>query len=226
MTVSFPPTILSQSERMKYAITRDTISAALALDDFDVSGAQSIMAPMRRPTQLPPSIPGDATPAAVLLLLYPQDDTLGFVLIQRNSYEGVHSDQIGLPGGRQEDGEDFLETALRETHEELGVDPAAIDVIGNLTPIYIPPSDYHVHPFVGFVPQRPTWQPDPREVAAVIETTVDTLLDETLKSDDTVNVQGMRIRVPYYDIDGHKCWGATAIMLAEFEGRIRQALYQ
>ena len=210
---------------MKYSVTLDTIKTALLIDDFDVASAQSIMAPMRRPIKRPQELPGTAKPAAVLIVLYPEQNDLGFVLIQRNSYEGVHSDQIGLPGGRQENGETFLETALRETNEELGINPDQINVLGNLTPIYIPPSDYHVHPFVGYMKQRPTLIPDPREVAAVIETSVSELLDETLKSEHDVSVQGLKLNVPYYDIQGHKCWGATAIMLAEFEGRIRQALY-
>lgn len=202
----------------------NTIRAALALVDFDVLRAQSVMAPLKRPLKRPLEKSGTAREAAVLVLLYPHSGQLHLVLIRRNSYEGVHSDQVGLPGGRLEAGESYTQAALRECQEELGVDPATIELLGELTAIYIPPSDFFVQPIVGTVTVRPVWQPDPREVAEVIEVPVQTLLDEDLKSAEKITVQGMRIDAPYYDLLGHKCWGATAIMLAEFEGRIKAIL--
>lgn len=206
---------------MPQPLNLEVVGAALALADFDVVQAQSVMAPLQRPLERASGKAGDPKQAAVLLLLYPHKGELRLVLIRRNSYEGVHSDQIGLPGGRLETGETYTAAALRECHEELGVAPDSVQLLGELTRIYIPPSDFDVQPIVGYVPARPVWRPDPREVAEVIEIDVQTLLDEDLKSAEQINVQGMRIHAPYYDLLGHKCWGATAIILAEFEGRIK-----
>lgn len=209
---------------MQDAIQLDTIRAALALTNFDVVRAQSVMTPMKRPIDRPTEKEGDARQAGVLLLLYPIEDALHMVLIRRNSYEGVHSDQVGLPGGRLEQNESYIAAALRETNEELGINPSDVQIIGQLTPIYIPPSDFYVQPTVGYISHHPVWQPDPREVAEVIEVSVQTLLDEALKRSDSISVQGFQIKAPYYDLLGHKCWGATAMMLAEFEGRIKAVL--
>ncbi len=206
------------------ALSLATIQAALTLEPFDVFRAQLVMAPLQRRITRPIEKEGAAKEAAVLVLLYPHFHHLYLVLIRRNSYPGVHSDQVGLPGGKREQNETFLQTALRETYEELGVAPQTIQLLGQLTPIYIPPSDFEVHPFVGYTSQRPLWIPDPREVSGIIETPLTTLLDDSIKRDEDMTLQGMTIRVPYYEIQGHQVWGATAIMLSELEGRLRSIL--
>lgn len=201
-----------------------TIQSALSLESFDVLRAQMIMAPLQRRIARPAHKEGAAKEAAVMVLLYPHLHDLHLVLIRRNRYPGVHSDQVGLPGGKREQQETFLQAALRETHEELGVVPQVVQLLGQLTPIYIPPSDFEVHPFVGYTTSRPVWMPDPKEVSGVIETPVAALLDDTIKCDEEMTLLGSTVRVPYYDIQGNQVWGATAIMLSEFEGRLRSAL--
>ncbi|PJF44514.1 MAG: coenzyme A pyrophosphatase [Phototrophicales bacterium] len=208
------------------ALSLAAVQAALALKSFDVYRAQTSMAPLGRRLTRASNRTGTAKEAAVLVLLYPHPIDLHLVLIRRNTYNGVHSDQIGLPGGKREYQETFLQAALRETEEELGVSSKSIQLIGNLTPIYIPPSDYIVHPFVGYVMSRPIWIPDPKEVVEVIETPLAILLDDTIKQHQHMNIQGITVRVPYYNIQGHQVWGATAVMLSELEGRLRFVLHQ
>lgn len=203
-------------------ITVQHIREALSLQPFDPVAAHRLMAPMPRALRPRP----DAQPrqSAVMLLLFEHQGEMCFVMIQRPEYPGVHSGQIGLPGGRHEDGETFLQTAMRETEEEVGVSPEAIEVIGQLTPIYIPPSDFEVHPFVGYVDQRPHWHPDPVEVAAIIEMPLSALLDAELKQREMWTLHGMQVNVPFYAFDSYKIWGATAIMLSELENRLLKVL--
>jgi len=94
-------------------------------------------------------------------------------------------------------------------------------VLGRLTSLYIPPSDFEVHPVVGFVPARPAWQPDPREVDEVLECPVAWLLEDSRKVTEEWTFEGVGVRVPWYDVQGHKVWGATAMILSEFEMRLK-----
>jgi 8-oxo-dGTP pyrophosphatase MutT (NUDIX family) len=205
-------------------ITLHDVRRALELQTFDTDSAHLKMAPMPRPARRPKNLSGDPRLSAVLLLLYPQLESLYFVMIERPEYPGVHSGQIGLPGGQQEDEESFLQTALREANEEVGVDISRIEIIGKLTPIYIPPSDFEVHPFVGYVDERPMWQPDPTEVAGIIEMPVRALLDKSIKVREEWTIRDFTLDVPFYAFQGHKIWGATAIMLSEFENRLLKVL--
>ena len=166
--------------------------------------------------------------ASVLILLYPVDGVLTFVLMRRTEYEGVHSGQISLPGGKREDGETFEQTAIRETAEEVGVtDP--IQIIGTLTTIYVPPSDFEIHPFVGVLPARPIWKADPVEVAEIIEVPLHLLLDDGIKGTEDWIRYGKPFTVRFYrlgDRSEHKVWGATAIILSELETRLSSVLAQ
>jgi 8-oxo-dGTP pyrophosphatase MutT (NUDIX family) len=173
---------------------------------------------MRRPVERS----GNPRLAAVLVLLYPVQRELSLVLTRRHEYQGVHSGQISLPGGQREDGESFAQTALRETHEELGINVQGIQLVGKLTQVYIPPSDYEVHPYVGYSSQRPAWKPDPAEVAEVIEMPLAMLFENNLKRSEVATRNGVTFEMPYYAIQGHKVWGATAAMLSEFEERLRR----
>jgi 8-oxo-dGTP pyrophosphatase MutT (NUDIX family) len=163
----------------------------------------------------------------VLLLLYPSTKGAGelsFVLTKRTDTLANHRGQVSFPGGANEPGESLQETALREAHEELRVDPSALTVIGHLSSIYIFPSDYLVHPAVAHTPSRPEFQADPREVAQVLEMPLSMLLDDTTKATERWTVQGVELDVPFYRMDGHSVWGATAIMLSEFEQRLKQVI--
>lgn len=159
--------------------------------------------------------------AAVLLLFYPHttysDSELHLVLTRRTEYPGVHSGQISLPGGRQEDGETLQATALREAHEEVGVSPQELQVIGKLSMLYTPPSNFCIQPFIAFSPARPEFELEAKEVAELIETPLSLLLNPKTRRQEIWHFPnyGDR-RVPFYDIFGHKVWGATAMILSEF----------
>ncbi|MEZ5070509.1 MAG: CoA pyrophosphatase [Bacteroidales bacterium] len=154
--------------------------------------------------------------AAVMVLLYPGNESTGIVFIKRNTYPGHHSAQISFPGGAREKGDGNLqETALRETREELGLEEK-IEVLGELTPLHIPVSNFLVHPFVGILHQRPRFRPDPTEVAYLVETTVEHLLDPETRREEHQVRNGASILTPYYRVGDEKIWGATAMMLSEF----------
>lgn len=202
-------------------ITLDHIKQSLNLSDFDAVEAQAKLSPSLRPRSRDElKLPGAAREAATLVLLYPKDNELHFVLTKRRDDLPDHAGQISLPGGSREDKENFQQTALRETCEELGVcEP--IQILGKLTDLYVMPSDFQVHPFVGYAENRPNWKIDPVEVSQVIETPLRLLFDESLKGWSQGEFRGMTFDYGWYDILGHKVWGATAIMLSEFEWRLR-----
>lgn len=157
--------------------------------------------------------------SGVLLMLYPfADGDTGVVLIQRPKYNGVHSGQISFPGGRYEkDDLDLKATALRETKEEVGVDPALIEVIGKLTDLYIPPSNHRVSPYVGIMRHTPVFRPDPVEVDVVLELPLAQFLNkENIQNIPITLADGQCLHTPCFLIDGLIIWGATAMMMAEF----------
>jgi len=173
------------------------------------------MAP--RPRQfLPP--PGSAPrQAGVLLLLYPKKDELYFVLTVRTASLDRHSGQVSLPGGgREEKDASFQETALREAREEIGIDPWDLEVLGQLSSLYIPPSHNTIHPIVAYTPRRPHFQPDPTEVAKLLEVPLTLLLDPSARREEDWTIRDRLVRVPFYAVGPHQVWGATAIVLAEF----------
>lgn len=152
----------------------------------------------------------------VLILLYPKDGRLHFPLTRRTETLEAHKGQISLPGGAREGDEPLEWTALRETHEELGVDPQSVEVLGVLTPLYIFLSDYRITPYVAVRPDRPAFVPDPVEVAEVLEVPLATLLDPAIRREEEWVLHGTTTRVPFYQIGEHKVWGATAMVLSEF----------
>jgi len=124
------------------------------------------------------SVPDDARLSSVLILLYPDHEAIAFPLMLRPEYRGVHSGQISLPGGKSEEtDESIVYTALREAREEIGIDAGQVQVIGRLTEMYIPPSNFLVTPVVGFLPVRPVFRPDPGEVVRILEATLGELTD-------------------------------------------------
>jgi 8-oxo-dGTP pyrophosphatase MutT (NUDIX family) len=164
----------------------------------------------------------------VLILLYPHTTNdraseLHLALIRRPEYPGVHSGQIALPGGRREGQESLRATALRETMEEIGVSPETVHVIGQLSPLYTPPSNFCIFPFVASTTSRPTFHLDPYEVAELVETPLSLFFNPTVyKEEDWIFSQDGRRRVPFFDVFGHKVWGATAMMLSEFITLLQQ----
>jgi 8-oxo-dGTP pyrophosphatase MutT (NUDIX family) len=158
--------------------------------------------------------------SSVLILLYPnrEGNEISTVLIQRPSYEGVHGGQISLPGGRSEKSDkDLKETALRETKEEIGIDPDKVIPLGILTELYIPPSNYIVLPFIGYTLEKPIFHPDPQEVAGIIEISLaDLMNDQNIKQKEIYVRPGFSVFGPCFEINGFVIWGATAMILSEF----------
>lgn len=164
-----------------------------------------------------------AKEGAVLLLLYKKNGSIYFPLTQRHEYNGAHSGQISFPGGKVEANDlSPVHTALRETEEELGIAQSSVQVLGKLTDLFIIASNFNVRPVVGFLEEPPKFNLDSREVAEVIEISIEQLLDSTLIKEKEIKArQKYFITAPYFDFDGYHVWGATAMMLAEFKEIVR-----
>jgi len=157
-----------------------------------------------------------ALKAGVMILLYPRDGRPHLVFIRRTEGVEHHKHQISFPGGRIDPGEDFTRAALRETEEEIGVPSGRIRVIGRLTPLFIPPSNYCIYPVVGLAAETPSFRADPGEVEEVIEVPLQALLDPAAVKSERHEVMGRLRDIPFYAFGPHKIWGATAMVLAEF----------
>ncbi len=206
-------------------MTIQDVEAALILPNFDGQGAQMQMAPAGRNGMRPrPEKP--PRDSAVLVLLHPDpEEGLRLILTRRAERLRGHKGQISFPGGRRDPEDPSYEaTALRETCEELGICAQDIHLLGRLTPLWIPPSNYHVVPVVGYLSQLPPLQPNPDEVAEVLQLSLAQLLAGTNKRSTPMSFRGMEIDVPYYDVEGHIVWGATCMMLSELEQRLRLTL--
>jgi len=156
--------------------------------------------------------------SAVLILIFPVNRKLKTVLIQRSVYEGVHSGQISFPGGKYEKSDkDFKATALRETFEEIGVEPEKIEIIAQLSDFYIPPSNFLVKVFVGYSSQKPVFTPDHKEVQSILEVDIDDFYDSrNIAEKEFYSTSGhTTINAPCYLVNGMAIWGATAMMLSE-----------
>jgi 8-oxo-dGTP pyrophosphatase MutT (NUDIX family) len=164
----------------------------------------------------PGEIPSDARPAAALLLLYPGEQGPSIALTVRASGLRRHAGQISLPGGATDPGETLAQAALREAYEEVGVDPASVRILGELTPVHVLVSGFTLHPIVGLTHQPPTFVPAAHEVESVIEVSVADLQDASRIRHGTRTREGMAIEYPYFDLKGHQVWGATAMVLGEF----------
>jgi 8-oxo-dGTP pyrophosphatase MutT (NUDIX family) len=159
----------------------------------------------------------------VLVLFYPHDGQIAFPLTRRTETVESHKGQISLPGGAREGDESLRATALRETCEELEVCPDTLEVLGRLSPLYIPPSGFLINPFVAVSPARPNFEPDPMEVAELIETPLSLLLDPATVKWEEWTLRGTAVAVPFFHIYGHKVWGATAMVLSELVTMLQEA---
>lgn len=158
-------------------------------------------------------------PSAVLVLLYPNEENeTVLLLIERPVYEGYHSGQIALPGGKAEPHEtDLMETALREFFEETGCNQTP-EVIGKLSPIFIPVSKFMVQPYVAYLEQKPEFAHNENEVSELLEWKLNDLLNpETIKETIIEVSSGAKFKTPYFDIHNKILWGATAMMLNELK---------
>jgi 8-oxo-dGTP pyrophosphatase MutT (NUDIX family) len=164
--------------------------------------------------------------AAVLMLFYPKNSEAHLALILRTSYNGVHSSQIAFPGGKIEPEDlDLSQTAIRETHEEIGVHPSNIVVVRAFTEVYIPPSNYMVYPFFGYSPNELKFDLQEDEVAGMVELPLKDFLDDRILVTNTMKTSyAGAIDVPGFQVDEHFIWGATAMMLIELKETLKLVL--
>lgn len=169
--------------------------------------------------------PPGVTPreSAALLLLYPQRGELWLPLTVRSSRLTTHRGEVSLPGGGADPADASpAHTALREAEEELGIDRAAVEVIGQLSSFYIPPSNNRLTPVVGLSAATPDLRPDPHEVEAAFVVPLRLLMDEATVREEVWERRGVQMRVPYFLLEGYKVWGATALLLSELVVRLRR----
>ena len=160
--------------------------------------------------------PDDARMAAGLVLLYPREEGVAVPLTVRASGLARHAGQISLPGGAVDPGETLAQAALREASEEIGVDPASVRVLGELTPVHVLVSGFTLHPVVGITRQRPPFVAAPGEVEEILEIALEDLRDASRIRRGMRTREGVAIEYPYFDLLGHQVWGATAMVLGEF----------
>jgi len=205
----------------------DSLKSALALPLPGIQAQLKMTANRRLREMIDMQQMDKAIKSSVLILLYPgrENNLPNFVVTLRQTYNGIHSGQISLPGGRFESSDkDLLQTALRETNEEIGIDPAAISVIGKLTELYIPPSNYLVQPFVGFTLILPEFRIQQTEVKKIFEIEVTQLMNESAVMEKEVSTTRGQLSAPSFAIDGSIIWGATAMILSEFKEILRKTL--
>ncbi len=155
-------------------------------------------------------------PAGVMLLLYPKDGEYAILLNKRSDTVDDHKGEVSFPGGRKDDADgSLLDTALRETHEEMGVRPDDVNVLGELDEVATV-SKYVVSTFVGTIPGGYNFTPSRAEVAEVIEVPATPLIGGAFDRNETRLVDGRLVRWPSYAYDGHVIWGATGRLLARF----------
>ena len=155
-------------------------------------------------------------PGSVLILLYPDGNSIRFPLTLRADYAGAHSGQVSLPGGKAEPGEDYVETALRECEEEIGVRRDKLNVIGRLSDFFVIPSNFKVVPVIATSQSRPEFKADPVEVVKILEGDLYALTgNNAIRQKEILAAKQYRMLAPHFEIDGEIVWGATAMMLNE-----------
>ncbi|MBK9330612.1 MAG: CoA pyrophosphatase [Sphingobacteriales bacterium] len=154
---------------------------------------------------------------AVMALIYPVKNEPHLLFIERPVYDGVHSGQIAFPGGKIEKKDaSYLDAALRETQEEIGVHPDKISVVGQLSNVFVFASNFMVYPYVGILQEPPLLVLEEKEVASILQIPIHTFLQpEIIKEKPIKNALGFTLMAPYYDIEGKVLWGATAMMVSE-----------
>lgn len=162
-------------------------------------------------------------PGSVLILFYQENGQIKFPLTKRPDYNGTHAGQVSLPGGKAEPDEDFIQTALREGEEEIGVPRNDVKVIGRLSDFFVIPSNYMITPVVGFVPTKPTYVPQESEVVKIIEGNLNDLLrEDAVQVKEILAAKTFRLMAPHFLIENEIVWGATAMVLNELRTVIQQ----
>jgi 8-oxo-dGTP pyrophosphatase MutT (NUDIX family) len=204
------------------------LQAAIAHDDANNADRVRLM-PLFADGSAARSVgpPPGVTPrrGAVLALLYPADGELFVPLTVRAGHLRTHTGEISLPGGAIDPGDESVAAAaLREGHEEVGLHPATVRVLGTLTDVYIAPSNFQITPVVGWSPAPPALTPDSREVAAILHLPLRLLLRDDAITIEERLIREQRIRVPFYAFGEHQIWGATSIVLSQLAARLRPVI--
>jgi len=162
-------------------------------------------------------------PGSVLILLYEEEGVIKFPLTKRPEYLGAHAGQISLPGGKAEPGEDFVQTALRECEEEIGIPASEVKVMGRLTDFFVIPSNFIITPVVGRILSKPKFIPQESEVVKILESNLDYIIkDDAIQVKEILAAKMYPMLAPHFLIDNEVVWGATAMMLNEFRLVIRE----
>jgi 8-oxo-dGTP pyrophosphatase MutT (NUDIX family) len=197
---------------------KEALPSALAHDPLRAVPVGNVIPKFEH--KLPPK------PGSVLILLYESDGRILFPLIKRAEYNGAHSGQVSLPGGKAEPNEDAIQTALREAHEEIGIDPSAISVIGRLSDFFVIPSNFLVTPVVAAFRGTPIFTPDPYEVVRILNGAVDSLVrEDAVRTKEIIAAGQFRMNAPHFEIENEVVWGATAMMLNEFRFVLKEILH-
>jgi len=163
----------------------------------------------------------NSIPAAVLILLYLADNEIYFFLTKRTDDLKHHKGQISLPGGTQEGNEKLIDTALRETQEEIGINKTSISIIGTITPLFVPVTGFMIYPFIGYSLNKLDPKPDPVEVATIFSVNISDLLNKENRTTEQRNIRGYDVQVPYFKLNDYQVWGATSMILSEFRDLIK-----
>jgi 8-oxo-dGTP pyrophosphatase MutT (NUDIX family) len=187
--------------------------------------AHILMAPKTRQEYV--AIPDTHVKACILALLFPKNKKWHITLIHRvsDNPNDPHAGQLGFPGGKFEESDySYQDCALREAEEELGITASEIGIIGELSSLYIPVSNYLIYPFVGFVSSEPDFNPQKSEVTSVITLPLDDLIDQRNKKQTRIETPTAVLEdVPYYDVHSVPLWGATAMIISELEQVLERA---
>ncbi len=164
----------------------------------------------------------DAKPSAVLILLHEHHSEICFFLTERTHTVEHHRGQISLPGGAQEPGETLWETALRETHEEIGVSANHIEILGPISPLFVIVTGFMIYPYIGMTHSLLEINPEPNEVETVFPVSVNDLIDGHNMKTENRNIRGFNVNVPYFHFGNYKVWGATSMILNEFRTLLKE----
>jgi len=168
-----------------------------------------------KPERRRPDNDSEGHPSSVLIPLFPDQNLNINVILTLRTDLIRHAGQISFPGGRSEVNESPVETALRESHEEVGIDPKSVNIAGSISPLYLDRSDNRINPFIGFMDEKPALTRNPNEVEEIIIVKMDQLLNDQLLKREIWELQDRKLEVPYWDIHKVPLWGATAMMMSE-----------
>tara|TARA_B110000438_G_C15766048_1_gene629673 strand:- start:566 stop:1189 length:624 start_codon:yes stop_codon:yes gene_type:complete len=156
-------------------------------------------------------------PSAVLIILFFENNSWNFFLTKRSQSVSHHKGQISLPGGKLERGESLQQAALRESEEEIGIISKNIHIIGALSYFNVPVSNFKILPFIGWIKDKPNLKIHDKEVEKVFSISIEKFILKSTQKTKYENLNGRKLKIPYFDIDNEIVWGATSIILSEFK---------